>query len=76
METTFTDWVIRALQIGPTNPEVGAQAGREILQFFREQVEQRRRGEREEDDLISFLLRAQIDGQPLDRQAHPRHAAC
>lgn len=65
METTFTDWVIRALQIGPTNPEVGAQAGREILQFFREQVEQRRRGECEEDDLISFLLRAQIDGQPL-----------
>jgi len=64
METTFTDWVIRVLQIGPTKPEVGAQATREILQFFREQVEQRRQ-ERAQDDLVSFLLDTQIDGEPL-----------
>jgi len=66
MEATFTEWIIRVLPSGPTDPDVGIQASREMLQFFRQQVERRRDGGGErDDDLISFLLDARIDGEAL-----------
>jgi cytochrome P450 len=62
-EPRFTDWAIRVLQIGPTDPEVGRQAGREVLDYFREQVALRR--EERTGDLVSQLLDAELDGAPL-----------
>ena len=65
-EARFTDWVVRVLQVGPTNPEVGREATREVLAYFREQVEQRR--EEPRDDLITYLLDARLDGAPLSEK--------
>ncbi|MEA3218419.1 MAG: hypothetical protein QOJ19_4575, partial [Acidimicrobiia bacterium] len=62
-EPRFTDWAIRVLQIGPTDREVGRQATREVLDYFREQVALRR--EERTGDLVSQLLDAELDGAPL-----------
>lgn len=65
-EAQFTDWVVRVLQTGQTDPEVGRQATKEILEYFRGEVELRRVDPGE--DLISFLLRAELDGAPLSEK--------
>lgn len=65
-EDTFTDWVVRILQIGPTDREIGKTATREMLAFFREQVELRR--EEPGDDLVSYLLAAELGGAPLSEK--------
>ncbi len=65
-EARFTDWAIRVLQIGPINPEVGRQATREVLDYFKEQVALRREGRQARtDDLVDYLLEAEMDGAPL-----------
>ncbi len=62
-EDQFTDWVVRILQLGPTNPEIGRAATKEVLEYFRGQVELRR--DQPDDNLVTFLLDAQLDGAPL-----------
>jgi cytochrome P450 len=62
-EAQFTDWVVRILQIGPTEPEVGRAATKEVLEYFRGQVELRR--SEPGDDLVSYLLDAELGGAPL-----------
>ncbi len=59
----FRDWIHRILEIGPTNPAVALQTLQELTHYFQGHVEARKakRG----DDLISFLLDARMDGQPL-----------
>ena len=59
----FTDWAITILQLGPLQPDLGRQATREVLDYFREQVAQRR--EERGEDLISYLLDAEMGGAPL-----------
>ena len=66
-EAMFTDWVVRILHIGQTDPEVGRAAVIEVLEYFGEQVELRR--EQPGDDLVTALLDAQLDNAPLT----PRH---
>ena len=63
LEETFTDWVRRLLQVGPTDLEVATRAAREVLDFFRQQADVRRA--HPSDDLISYLVNADIDGDPL-----------
>jgi cytochrome P450 len=65
-EARFTDWAVRILQGTATNPEDGRDATREVLQYFEEQVDARR--VEASDDLISQLLEADIDGDPLTRK--------
>lgn len=62
-EGTFTDWAIRIFQNTASDPTDGADATREVLRYFEAQVEARR--EEPQDDLISFLLEADMDGDPL-----------
>jgi hypothetical protein len=59
----FRDWIHRILEIGPTNPEVALQTLGELTAYFHRHVEARRA--QPGDDLISFLLAARMDGQPL-----------
>ena len=66
-EAMFTDWVVRILHVGQTDPEVGRAAVIEVLEYFGEQVELRR--EQPGDDLVTALLDAQLDDAPLT----PRH---
>ena len=65
-EATFTGWAIRIFQNTATDPEDGRAATKEILAYFEEQVEARRR--EPSDDLISFLLEADMDGDPLTQK--------
>jgi len=62
-EAQFTDWVVRILQIGQIDPEVGRTATKEVLDYFRGQVELRRR--EPGDDLVTYLLDAELGGAPL-----------
>lgn len=65
-EDRFTDWAVRILQIGPTDPEVGRLATREVLDYFRGQV--KRRANEPGDDLVSHLLACRLDGAPLSEK--------
>lgn len=62
-EAQFTDWVVRILQIGPTDPEVGRVATKEVLEYFKGQVDLRRR--EPGDDLVTYLLDVELGGAPL-----------
>jgi len=63
----FRDWIHRILEIGPTNPQVAMEALKELSGYFHGHVQARQAVEESErgDDLISFLLAARIDGQPV-----------
>ncbi|MEK6244839.1 MAG: cytochrome P450 [Pseudomonadota bacterium] len=61
----FRDWIHRILEIGPTNPEVAMQTLGELTAYFQGHVEARRA--QPGDDLISFLIAARMDGQPLSQ---------
>jgi cytochrome P450 len=62
-EARFTDWAVRIFQDGQEDNEIVRTAIREILAFFGEEVARRR--EERSEDLISFLLDAELDGGPL-----------
>ena len=59
---TFTGWVRDVLEFGH-DPERSVPAWNAIAAFFFEAVEQRRR--EPGDDLVSDLLRAEVDGAPV-----------
>ncbi|MBI4884516.1 MAG: cytochrome P450, partial [Actinobacteria bacterium] len=65
MEDDFVDWVRGVLETGLIDREVGLQSRMKIITFFMQQIEDRRANPRD-DDLISDLLRLEIDGQPVD----------
>ena len=59
----FTTWVQGALELGLQDPEVREHYSKIIREFFMEQILDRM--ENPGDDLISFLLQAEIDGEPV-----------
>ncbi|MFY9316333.1 MAG: cytochrome P450 [Burkholderiales bacterium] len=59
----FRDWIRRVLEIGPKDPAVAMQALQELTLYFKGHVEARMA--KPGDDLISFLIAAKMDGQPL-----------
>jgi cytochrome P450 len=59
----FRTWIHEVLEIGITEPAVLMRAIGEMTKYFLAEVEKRRTAPT--DDLISFLLGAKIDGQPL-----------
>lgn len=59
----FTDWIHRLLEEGPRDPEVGRAAIVELIGYLQERVAEHRAEPR--DDLITFLLDARLDGEPL-----------
>jgi cytochrome P450 len=59
----FRDWIHRILEIGPTNPAVAMETLKELTLYFKGHVEARMAAPG--DDLISFLIAARMDGQPL-----------
>lgn len=65
MEDDFVDWVRGVLETGLIDREVALQSRMKIITFFMQQIEDRRANPRD-DDLISDLLRLEIDGQPVN----------
>ncbi|MBM3369619.1 MAG: cytochrome P450 [Betaproteobacteria bacterium] len=63
----FRDWIHRLLEVGPTDPIVADKALQEITLYFVGQVADRKPGGHlfEASDLISFLLSAKINDEPL-----------
>jgi cytochrome P450 len=63
----FTEWVQGVLELGPQNPEARLAYRQKILDFFREQLEEKKI--RPADDLMSWLTQQSHDGVPL-RDGH------
>ena len=63
MADEFTTWVQGVLELGLQDEELRDHYGAIIRRFFLEQIEYRT--EHPGDDLISFLLDAELDGEPV-----------
>jgi cytochrome P450 len=63
---TFTGWVRGFLELGLTDPELREQSGRAIFEFMIAQVQDRQATPK--DDLISYLLAQEVDGEPVPPQ--------
>lgn len=61
----FRVWIHELLELGPTDIESAVVGLLSFKAYLDDQIEQRRR-EPGGDDLISFLLTADLDGRPLD----------
>ena len=59
----FTEWVRGVLEIGLSNPAVRQASREKIFGFFTDEVADRRVNPK--DDLISELMAAEIDGEPI-----------
>lgn len=67
-EPTFTGWAVTILQHGFQNIQRAADTVMEVIRYFGEKLDEREReaeGERP-DDLITMLVEARHDGDPLD----------
>ena len=61
----FTSWVRGVLEIGLRDPKVRLASRIKIIEFFMEQIADRRANPRDDDDLITELTRAEVDGHPI-----------
>jgi cytochrome P450 len=59
----FRQWIYETLDLGATDPQVLARATKEMSDYFTCVMAERRKAPT--DDLITYLLRADIDGEPL-----------
>jgi hypothetical protein len=63
MAGQFTEWVRGFLELGLTNAELREQSGRAIFEYVIGQVAERK--ENPGDDIISYMLKQEVDGQPV-----------
>jgi cytochrome P450 len=63
MAPTFTGWVRNFLEFGLTNADIQGEAARQIFPFLRDRIEEHKVDP--QDDLISYLLAAKVDGEPV-----------
>jgi cytochrome P450 len=60
----FRKWIHELIELGPADPAVMIRAREEVASFFSEELEKRKTCPT--DDLITYLLHAHVEGQPLD----------
>lgn len=65
MKDTFTEWVRNFLELGLLNLENAVEARTNILTFLWAQLEQRKANPDNFDDLLSYLVKSKVDGQPV-----------
>ncbi len=63
MSDQFTTWVRGVLELGLQDPELRQQSRNELIAFFAAELADRKAHPR--DDLISELLAAEVDGEPV-----------
>ena len=68
MAGTFTEWVRGFLELGLTNPELRQSSAISIFTYMNVRI-QERKANLQEDDLLSYLLTATVDGEPVP-EAH------
>jgi cytochrome P450 len=59
----FRTWVHETIEVGPTDVEVGRRATWEVIEYFRGQLDDRRR--HGGDDLVAWVAGAEVNGEPL-----------
>jgi cytochrome P450 len=64
----IAEWMVAMIRVGPMDQQVRAEAVREIIGYLEELLRDRDRAGNTGDDLLSYLNRAQLDGQPLSRK--------
>jgi cytochrome P450 len=64
----FTDWMIRMIRVGPKDQAVRAETVKEIISYLDGLLEERERTGNSSDDLLSYLNRTELDGEPLSRK--------
>ncbi|HAP76359.1 MAG TPA: cytochrome P450 [Acidimicrobiaceae bacterium] len=67
LSDTFTGWVRGVLEAGLTDPKVRMESRMNILNYFRAQIDDRKANPRE-NDLITTLLNAEVDGQKVPEE--------
>lgn len=63
MAGTFTEWVRSFLELGLTNADLQNESSRAIFGYLWERIEEHKA--HPQDDLISYLLAQEVDGQPV-----------
>jgi cytochrome P450 len=64
MANTFTEWVRGFLELGLTNPELREESATNIFRYLYERIQEHKEHPGQ-DDLISYLLSATVDGEPV-----------
>jgi hypothetical protein len=64
----FTEWMMRMIRIGPRDQAVRSEAVREILAYLDAQLTERAEHPTGADDLLAYLVDAELDGEPLSRK--------
>ena len=69
-EEIFTGWAVRVLQEGIQNIEAATDAVMELITYFSDKLTERETSEPEgrPDDLLTFIVEARHDGEPLSPQ--------
>lgn len=62
----FSQWISAIVEGGATGPEAAAQAGADVYAYFVDLLDARRADPR--DDLLTFMLQAEVDGAQMDDQ--------
>jgi cytochrome P450 len=63
---TFTEWVRGFLELGLTNPEIRGESGARMFLYLWEKIQAHKT--EPQDDLITYLLNAEVDGKPVPEQ--------
>ena len=63
MSDTFTGWVRGFLELGLTNVDVQSDSARNLYMYLWERIQEHK--DKPQDDLISYLLSAEVDGEPV-----------
>jgi cytochrome P450 len=63
MTDEFVEWVRGVLELGLTDPELRMGYRTKIINYFKEQVADRKRNPR--DDMITALVQTEVDGKPV-----------
>ena len=64
----FAEWMVRMIRVGPRDQAVRAEAVREILGYLEAQLTDRIEHPTNGDDLLSYLVDAEVDGVALSRK--------
>jgi cytochrome P450 len=59
----FTEWVRNFLELGLTNTDLQSENARQIFGYLWERIQEHKENPR--DDLITYLLQATVDGEPV-----------
>jgi len=60
----FRRWVHELVEVGPTDLDVARRSTREVFDYFQVIIDDHRENPR--DDIVTYMLDADMDGEPLD----------